>query len=168
MVRPQTFGRWRQMIPASRIGVGISYLDVRLDLGNSEECRLKLALARSPALLLFEEIQGTTMAASNEGCPNLERILRWLYLGTYGLAKNPVFGGLASGGDLPRAAGLTGLSCKSESTLARLSDETTNELFEKFAETACQLHCLLPEQSRLGKRPRFGTAKAGLCIAATS
>ncbi len=133
-VRPQTFGRWRKTFPAGRIGAGNTYLDVQLDQSNAEERRLGKLLATSPVLLLFDEIQASAMAASGGGAANLERNLRWLHLGSHGLAMFPVFGGLANSGDLLRESGLARLSSESEFTLPRFSNETSNELARKFAD----------------------------------
>ena len=130
--RPQTYGRWRKIIGSARIGVGSTYFDVRLDSGKTEERDLREALAETPVLLLFDEIQATAHDSLKEGNVDFKKNLQWLHIGDHGLAMFPVFGGLAESGDLLRIAGLTRLSSDSEITLARFTDETSHELMAKF------------------------------------
>ena len=117
------------MFPSARIGVVGSYIDVQLDQRKTEEHGLKEALASSPVLLLFDELQLAAKTALIEENPNLN----WLRTGSHGPAMFPVFAGPANSGDLLRDAGLTWLSSDCEFTLSRFSDAISEKLFPRLA-----------------------------------
>ncbi len=111
-------------------------------------------LQGSPVMLLIDEIQSVADGEMTlERRQNFTINLRRLHDADHGLPIFPIFAGLANSADLLRDVGqLTRLSYDAETTLGRFVEETSTELFHRFAENHLSSAMPPPETLEAWKR----------------